>query len=212
MWVNASESSVLISQIVGKLRDKETSAASFRINLKKLGNYTAYEASKYFDSEKTSIETPLGKAEYEIIKSKIVVISILRAALPMSEGVLEALPESAVGVILASRGRKLKDDGTDFRIDCNYSNIPYLGDKIAILIDPMIASGSTLVFILDQIKNQKPLKIIVLCAIASEYGIQRILEQYPDATIIAGAIDKELNERGYIVPGLGDAGDRAFNT
>jgi uracil phosphoribosyltransferase len=212
MKIDCSEESVLISEIVGKLRDRETTPASFRINLKRIGNYLAYEASKHLDTETKIVETPLGDASFSEIKDRIVVISILRAALPMSEGVLEVIPNAAVGVISASRGKMLEEGGKDFRIDCTYTSIPFLGDNIAIIVDPMIASGSTVLFLLNEIKNQKPKKIIILCAIASRYGIERILEQYPDILILAGTIDPNLNEDGYIVPGLGDAGDRAFNT
>ncbi|MHA1622593.1 MAG: uracil phosphoribosyltransferase [Candidatus Heimdallarchaeaceae archaeon] len=212
MWIDTGKSNIIISQLIGKIRDKETDAASFRSYLKKLGCFLAYECSKFFDSEKCSVETPLGKAEYNKVKSKIVVISILRAALPMAEGVLEVLPESAFGVISASRGVKLKEDGSDFRIDCTYLNIPYIEEKIVIVVDPMLASGSTLAYVLEQIKNQKPSKIIVLCAISSIFGVQRLLKLHPGTIILTGAIDEKLNEKGYIVPGLGDAGDRAFNT
>ena len=212
MWINASETSFLISEATGKLRDKNTSPAQFRITLKRMGNFLAYEASKHFDTKISSVETPLGKANFEEQKDDIVVISILRAALPMSEGVLEILPDAAVGVISTSRGKMLENDGTDFRIDCAYINIPYLEEKVAIIVDPMLASGSTMLFLLKQIENQKPKKIIILCAIAAKFGIERILEHYPEALILAGAIDPILNDKGYIVPGLGDAGDRAFNT
>ena len=130
----------------------------------------------------------------------------------MSDGVLEVIPKAKVGIISASRGKKIEDDGTDFRIDCTYSNILFLENKTTIIVDPMLASGSTLSFIMKQLEVQKPSRLIVLCAIASEYGIQRILDTYPQTIIIAGDIDHQLNEKGYIVPGLGDAGDRAFNT
>jgi len=212
MLVNASETNVLISELVGKLRDKKTEPAEFRTNLKRLGNFLAYEAGSYFNKIAVSVETPLGTATYDTISDEIVIITILRAALPMSEGVLEIIPTAKVGVISASRGKKIQEDGTDFRIDCTYSNIPYLENKIAIIIDPMLASGSTLLFTMNQLLNQKPSKLIILCAIASDYGIKRILDNYPKTIIITGDIDKELNEKGYIVPGLGDAGDRAFNT
>ena len=212
MLINGSEINVLISETVGKLRNKETSPAEFRINLKRLGNYLTYEAAKFLETEKSSVETPLGKTDFRKIKKNIVVVTILRAALPMSEGVLEVLPDAKVGVISASRGKMLQKDGRDFRIDCTYTSIPFLGNKIAIVVDPMIASGSTLLFTLQQIKEQKPLKIVVLCAIASQFGTERIQKEFPEAVLITGAIDQELNEKGYIVPGLGDAGDRAFNT
>ena len=212
MWINASEANVLISELTGKLRDKRTNPADFRTNLKRLGNFLAYEASKHFNKKEIDVETPLGTAKYNTIDEEIVIITVLRAALPMSNGVLEVIPQAKVGVISASRGKQLQKDGRDFRIDCTYSNIPYLENKSVMVIDPMLASGSTLSFILDELVNQKPSKIIVLCAIASEYGIRRILEKHQQAIIIAGDIDQELNEKGYIVPGLGDAGDRAFNT
>ncbi len=212
MWINASEANVLVSELIGKLRDKNTNPAEFRIYLKRLGNFLVYEAAKYFNKTSNSVETPLGQANYETISDELVIISILRAALPLSEGVLEVIPKAKVGVISASRGKKIQEEGKDFRIDCTYSNIPYLENRVALIVDPMLASGSTLSFILDQLSNQKPSKLIILCAIASDFGIKRILEKYPQATIIAGDVDQELNEKGYIVPGLGDAGDRAFNT
>ncbi|NPD87999.1 MAG: uracil phosphoribosyltransferase [Asgard group archaeon] len=212
MWINASETSFLISETVGKLRDKQTPPASFRITLKRIGNFLAYEASKYLDTKTSSVETPLGTANFDEHKDDIVIISILRAALPMSDGVLEILPEAAVGVVSASRGKMLETDGTDFRIDCTYTSIPFLEDKVAIIVDPMLASGSTMLFLLKQLVNQKPKKIIILCAIAAKFGIEKILEHYPEVLILSGAIDPILNENGYIVPGLGDAGDRAFNT
>jgi uracil phosphoribosyltransferase len=212
MWINASEENVLISELVGKLRDKRTNPEDFRTYLKRLGNFLVYEAAKQFNKTSQNVETPLGLAKYETIGDEIVIITILRAALPMSEGVLEVIPKAKVGVISASRGKKLQEDGKDFRIDCTYSNIPFLEGKIVIVVDPMLASGSTLAFIVNQLLNQEPSKLIILCAIASEFGIKRILDKYPETTIITGDIDQRLNDKGYIVPGLGDAGDRAFNT
>ncbi|MCE7746986.1 MAG: uracil phosphoribosyltransferase [Candidatus Heimdallarchaeota archaeon] len=212
MLINGSETSTLISEIVGRLRNKQTNPADFRISLKRIGNYLAYESAMFLETVVLPVETPFGTSNFRKIKKNTVIITILRAALPMSEGVLEVLPEAKVGVISASRGKQLKEDGRDFRIDCTYTSIPYLEDKIAIVVDPILASGSTLLFTLQQIKEQKPLKIIILCAIASRFGTERLLKEFPEVIIIAGAIDEELNEKGYIVPGLGDAGDRAFNT
>ncbi len=212
MLTNGSKTNTLISEAVGKIRNKNTTPADFRINLKRIGSYLAYEASKFLETEELSTETPLGIAYFNKIKNNIVIITILRAAVPMSEGVLEVLNRAKVGIISAARGKQLQDDGKDFRIDSMYSNIPILEGKNVIIVDPMIASGSTLTFTLKEIENKKPLKIIVLCAIASQFGIERIQEEFPEVIILVGAIDKELNKKGYIVPGLGDAGDRAFNT
>ena len=212
MWINASEANVLVSETVGKLRDKRTNPADFRTTLKRLGSFLEYEAAQYFEKKSVDVETTLGSAKCETIDDEIVVITILRAALPMSEGVLEVLPKSKVGVISASRAQQIQEDGKDFRIDCTYSNIPFLKNKTAIIVDPMLASGSTLAFTMNELLNQEPSKIIILCAIASEFGIKRIEDKYPQTIIIAGDVDQVLNEKGYIVPGLGDAGDRAFNT
>ena len=212
MWENASKNNVIVSEIIGKLRDKNTVPTDFRLYLRRLGNFLAFEAAKHLDSKTSSVQTPLGKANYNKLVDNIVIISILRAALPMADGGHETLPDASLGVISASRGKKLQDDGKDFRIDCTYTNIPYLEDKVAIIVDPMLASGSTLLFLLKQIETQKPRKIIIICAIASQYGIERIIAHNEDIIIVAGDVDTILNEKGYIIPGLGDAGDRAFNT
>ncbi|GAH50099.1 unnamed protein product [marine sediment metagenome] len=212
MLENASKNNVIVSEIISKLRNKNTVPTDFRLNLRRLGNFLAFEAAKHLDYKTSSVQTPLGEAKYNKIVDNIVIISILRAALPMSDGVHETLPDASLGVISASRGKKLQDDGKDFRIDCTYTNIPYLEGSIAVIVDPMLASGSTLLFLLRQIENQKPKKIIILCAIASQYGIERIEKHNSDVIIIAGDVDSILNEKGYIIPGLGDAGDRAFNT
>ncbi|MCG3215109.1 MAG: uracil phosphoribosyltransferase [Candidatus Heimdallarchaeota archaeon] len=212
MSINYSENSVLISEVIGNLRDIKTEPASFRSNLRKIGGYLAYEASKLLDTTQRTVKTPLGEADVIELKDQIVVITILRAALPMSEGVLEQFTNASVGVISASRGKMLEVGGKDFRIDCTYVNIPYLENKVALIVDPMLASGSTILFLLETLKEQKTKKIIVLCAIASQYGIERIKKKFPEVEIVTGDIDKILNENGYIVPGLGDAGDRAFNT
>ena len=209
---NCSERNALISETIGKVRDKETESADFRKNLKLIGKYLAYETAEFLETEEHTTETPLGTAKFRKIKDNIVIITILRAALPMSEGVLEVIPKTKVGIISASRGKKLQEDGKDFRVDCTYSSIPFVENKTVVIVDPMLASGSTLSFIMNELIKQKPSKLVIICAIASEFGINRILEEFPQTTIIAGDIDKELNEKGYIVPGLGDAGDRAFNT
>ena len=212
MWMDVSKENVVVSEIIGVIRDETTNAMVFRTKLTRLGQLLAYEAAKFLDTKKTEVETSLGKAEVISINEDMVVISILRAALPMSEGVLETYSEASIGVVSMSRGKMLQEDGKDFRIDCPYMHIPYLENKFVIIVDPMLASGSTMLYLLKSIKNQKPKKIVILCAIACKYGINRILREYPEVTIIAGAVDPTLDGRGYIVPGLGDAGDRAFNT
>jgi uracil phosphoribosyltransferase len=212
MWMDISKKNVVVSEIIGIIRDETSNAMIFRTNLTRLGQLLAYEIAEFLDTKLTEVETSLGKAEVNSIDEDIVVISILRAALPMSEGVLEIYSEASIGVVSMSRGKMLQEDGKDFRIDCPYMHVPYLENKVTIIVDPMLASGSTMLYLLQSIENQKPKKIVILCAIACKYGIERILKEHPEVIIIAGAVDPILDERGYIVPGLGDAGDRAFNT
>ncbi len=209
---NISQTNVLCSEVIAKLRNKNTEPPVFRHNLRELGIYLAYEASKYLSKKDTVVKTPLGNKKMKVIADDISVISILRAAAPMAEGVLSQYKHASVGFVSASRGKMLNEQGTDFRIDGDYFNVPYLENKVAILVDPMLASGSTLLYLVDKLYHQNPTKIIILCAIASNYGLKRLKGKYDELIILAGDIDPVLDKKGYIVPGLGDAGDRAFNT
>ena len=125
---------------------------------------------------------------------------------------LDAIDNSSLGLISASRSDMIGEGGTAFRINGGYSKIPPLDNKVVFVVDPMLASGSSIKYLLNLIKDEKPSKIIVLVAIASEFGVKLIEKTYPDVDIYCGVIDKELNSKGYIVPGLGDAGDRVCNT
>jgi len=180
MCTNVGESSVLVSEAVGILRNKETEPSLFRSTLKRLGAYLAYEASKLLEVEEKSVETPLGTAKMNQLKERIVVISILRAALPMAEGVLEQFTKASVGVVSASRGKMIEDNGKDFRIDATYVNFPYLDEQnVAIIVDPMLASGSTILYLLKLLSEQKPKKVIILCAIAEQYAASTLFFGQP---------------------------------
>lgn len=206
------ENKPLISRVIAKLRDKETRPPAFRAALFKLGQYLSYEISGTLPTIQKNVESPLGKAKYLDISENLVIASILRAALPMAEGVLDEFPDAHFGFLSASR-EEIKDEKTkDFAIIQNYIKMPMSKDKIVIVVDPMLATGSTLVRVLSELNKTNPSKIIVLSAIASQFGIDKIQKTYPDIEIYTGAIDQDLNEKGYIIPGLGDAGDRAYNT
>lgn len=206
--------SLLLDQAVGIIRDKNTDSPKFRKYIERIGSYLAYEASKTFESETISVETPLETATSNKIKHDITILSILRAALPMTNSVFNQFEGASLGIISASRGNMIQAEGKEFAIQSNYSKIPNIENKIVIIVDPMLATGSTIKYLLKTIENsdQDPYRIIVFCAIASRFGINQIEEHYPKVDIFAAAIDEILNENGYIVPGLGDAGDRAFNT
>ncbi|RMG31005.1 MAG: uracil phosphoribosyltransferase, partial [Methanobacteriota archaeon] len=197
------------SKTVAVLRNKETQPPQFRRALNRLGKLLSYEIAQKLDLVKKEVESPLGKANYHDFKDEISVIAILRAALPMAEGVIEEFENAHIGFFSASRSKMLDEKGRDFEIDITYSKLPNLNNHIAIIVDPMLATASTLLHVIQAVKEGKPKKVIIACAIASEYGIKRVQENHPDVEIYTGAIDAVLNEKGYIVPGLGDAGDRA---
>jgi uracil phosphoribosyltransferase len=189
-----------------------TAPPEFRKGLYQLGRYLAYELSKELPIEKKMVESPFGKAEYIDVGSDLIILGILRAALPMAEGVFEEFPEARIGFLSASRGAMRGLQGKDFDIQDSYTKIPKCENKHVLIIDPMLASASTLIKTIEKIQVEKPTSIRVVSAIGTEYGIKRIEEKYPAIKIYIGVIDPVLNEKGYIIPGLGDAGDRAFNT
>lgn len=204
-------SSPIISKLIAKLRDKRTDSPMFRKKLFDLGEFMAYELAKELPLRKENVESPLGSAEYFEFDTEIVIVAILRAALPMAEGVMETYPNASLGIVSASRGDMMDDAGREFNINMSYANIPSVRGKTVIIVDPMLASGSTMLRILHEFEKEEPSQIFVISAIAAKFGIER-LERQTRVKVYTGIIDDVLNEKGYIVPGLGDAGDRAFHT
>lgn len=203
----------LISKTIANLRNKETAPPDFRRNLFQLGRYLAYEISKELQTDKRIVEGPFGKAEYIDVQHDLVILGVLRAALPMTEGVFEEFPDASIGFLSASRESMIgKKDGKDFQINMSYVKIPNCAEKTVLIVDPMLASASTLLLIIEKIQSLNPAKILVIGAIGTEYGIKRIEQKFPKVKIYIGIVDPVLNEIGYIIPGLGDAGDRAYNT
>ena len=209
------ESVPLISKTIANLRNKQTAPPKFRRNLFQLGRYLAYEISRgeELPKEKKIVEGPFGKADYIDVGDNLVILGVLRAALPMTEGVFEEFPEASIGFLSASRGTMIGEKGKDFEINVSYVKIPHCTGKIVLIVDPMLASASTLLKIIDHVLKDKPEKILVVSAIGTDYGIERIEKKFGEkVAIYIGIIDPVLNEIGYIIPGLGDAGDRAYNT
>ena len=202
----------LISKTIANLRNKQTAPPEFRRNLFQLGRYLAYEISKILPTDKHIVETPLGKAEYIDVAHDLVILGVLRAALPMTEGVFEEFQEAHIGFLSASRGSMIGERGREFEINISYVKVPECKGKTVLIVDPMLASASTLLKIIEKIQSYEPAKILVISALGTEYGIKRIEQSFPHVEIFIAVIDPVLNDVGYIVPGLGDAGDRAYNT
>ncbi|WP_048150368.1 uracil phosphoribosyltransferase [Palaeococcus ferrophilus] len=207
--VYSFEDSPFIMEILTELRDKETDSIAFRKGLVKLGRYMGYELTKLMDVERIKVETPLETTEGIVVKDRrnVVIITVLRAAIPLMEGLIKVFEHARVGIVSASRGKAPK-----FEIEMNYIKIPQIKPEDTVIVaDPMIATGSTLVKVLREVsKYGKPKRLIVLGVLAAPEGIERLKGEFPELNVIVTKIDRQLNDHGYILPGLGDAGDRAF--
>lgn len=207
--VYSFEDSPFIMEILTELRDERTGPIAFRKGLVKLGRYMAYELTKTMEVEKVPIKTPLEETEGVLVKDRrnVVIITVLRAAIPLMEGLIKVLEHARVGIVSASRGKAPK-----FEIEMKYVKVPQVKPEDTVIVaDPMIATGSTLIKVLSEVKRYgKAKRYVVVGVLAAPEGINRIKEEHPDVEIFVAAVDRELNERGYILPGLGDAGDRAF--
>ena len=203
------EDSPYIQQLLTILRDKNTSSILFRKNLVSLGRYMAYELTRTFPVERYPLQTPVAPAEgLRISMDKITIVVVLRAAIPFMEGVIKVFDKAKVGIISASRGSP-----PDFSIEIKYVRVPNIDEDTLIILDPMIATGSTLIKVFEECRKcGNPERKIIMGVLAAPEGVGRIKESYHDVEIYVAAMDRALNDKGYIVPGLGDAGDRAFNT
>ena len=212
MIVNLSQQHSLISNWVGELRDVsiQTDRLRFRRNLERIGEVAAYEISKVLPFVEVEIQTPLGIAEHKVLKEQPVLATILRAGLPLHNGLLNFFDKADNAFISAYR--KHNKDGS-FEISLDYVSCPELENRVVIISDPMLATGSSLVKTIHFLKEEgHPREIHIVVAIACTVGIEYVKREEPSVTIWCGDIDDELTAKGYIVPGLGDAGDLAFGT
>ncbi len=204
----------LAKVILTQLRDKNTKQIGFRKGLVKLGRLIGYELMKTMNLEEFEVETPLGmKAKGFKIPDldHIIIINVLRAATPLVEGLLKALPDARQGIVAIKRVEE-KPGIENITVQKFYVKIPTINnDDIVIIADPMLATGSTISAVISEVLSTgNPKRLIVVSVISTEYGINKILKMYPSVEIVTVAIDPGLNDHGYILPGLGDAGDRAF--
>ena len=210
MVINLSESYSLLSAWIGELRDTQlqTDRMRFRRNLERVGEVAALEISKRLGYREMEVQTPLGISTCKVLNEQPVLATILRAGLPLHNGLLNVFDKADNAFISAYRKHRL--DGS-FDISLEYISCPEIEDRVLILSDPMIATGSSLVKTLQYLREEgKPREIHIVAAIACTVGIEFVRRTEPDTIIWCGAIDEELTAKGYIVPGLGDAGDLAY--
>lgn len=210
MVINLSEKHSLVSNWLSELRDVEIQEdrLRFRSNLQKIGEISAYEISKRLLWVEKEVTTPLGISVCKVLDKQPVLATILRAGLAMHNGLLNYFDKADNAFISAYR--KHRPDGT-FEISLDYISCPEMENRVVIISDPMLATGSSLVKTLQFIREEgNPSEIHIVCALACTVGIEYVLRAEPKAIIWCGDIDDELTAKGYIVPGLGDAGDLAY--
>lgn len=210
MIYNLGEANSLVTHIVAQLRDVEIqkSRMLFRKNLFRLGQIFGYEISKTLEYSTRQVRTPLGMCPSPVLKEPAVIGTILRAGLPLHDGLLDFFDEADNAFISAYR--KHAPDGS-FKIELEYVSCPSLDGRVLILSDPMLATGQSLALTLQELREYgAPKQTHIVCAIAARPGIKFVQSMIPDAHIWTAAIDEELNDKAYIVPGLGDAGDLSY--
>lgn len=210
MVINLSEEHSLVSNWVSELRDTEVQKdrMRFRSNLERIAEVIGFEISKRLPWEEKEITTPLGISNSKVLAEQPVLATILRAGLAMHTGLLNYFDKADNAFISAYR--KHNPDGS-FDIHMEYMSCPEIENRIVIISDPMIATGSSLVKSIEFLKVEGKIKELhIVCAIACTVGIEYVSRAFPKATIWCADIDDEITAKGYIVPGLGDAGDLAF--
>lgn len=197
----------LIKRDLTYLRDKNTPSSVFRNILKRLTSLMAFEVTKDLTTEPKEVETPLEVTQGYELKDEIVLVPILRAGLGMVDAFLEILPEAKVGHIGLYR-----DEETLKPVDY-YFKLPKNLDKgVVIILDPMLATGGSVCAAVSYLKERGAKKIKVVSLIAAPEGISKLTNEHPDVQIYIAVLDRQLNQKGFILPGLGDAGDRIFGT
>ncbi len=198
----------LIQHKVTLLRDKNTSSKQFRELIKEITEFMVYEATRDLPVKEVEVETPITKTKSKVIAGrKLAFVPILRAGLGMVDGGLELVPSARVGHIGMYR------DEETLIPHPYYCKLPSdIHERDVIVLDPMLATGGSAVDAITQIKTRGPRSIKFMCIIAAPEGLKCLTENHPDVQVFCASMDERLNEKGYIVPGLGDAGDRIFGT
>ena len=189
------------------LRKADTPYGLFRETIRAVSSVLAYEVFRTLELKEVEIDTPLERTLGHEIAEDVIVVPILRAGLGMIDGFVEFLPEARIGHLGMYR-----DEETLEPVEYYCKVPPELDKRLVIAVDPMLATGNSSVAAIDRLKEAGANDLRMLCLLAAPEGVARMKAAHPDVPIFAGALDEKLNERGYIVPGLGDAGDRMYGT
>ena len=197
----------LIEHKLAILRDTSTSTFQFRMLVDEISHLMIFEATRDLALKDVSVQTPVAQAQAKKLATKVMICPILRAALGMLESVFKIIPNASVGFLGFQRNEKTA------QAEFFYAKLPAdARERVAIVIDPMFATGGTAIDAVKFLREKGVKRIKFISVIAAPEGLKRFSETYPDVSVYTAAIDERLNEKNYIVPGLGDAGDRVFNT
>ncbi|HEY5934762.1 MAG TPA: uracil phosphoribosyltransferase [Kofleriaceae bacterium] len=198
----------LVQHKLSLMRSKDTSTSTFRNLLREISTLLAYEVCRDLPLSKVPIETPLAHTMAPVLDGKkIVLVSILRAGAGIVDGLLELLPSARIGHIGLYR-----DPKTMNAVEYYFKVPENMGERDAIVVDPMLATGNSAITAIDRLKQAKPRSIKFVCLLTCPEGIRAFHEHHPDIPVYTASVDDHLNAKSYIVPGLGDAGDRMFGT
>ncbi|MCA0302768.1 MAG: uracil phosphoribosyltransferase [Proteobacteria bacterium] len=198
----------LVQHKLSKMRDKETSSTNFRRLLREMGLLLGYDATRDLPLVERDIETPIEAMKAPLLEGKkLVVVPILRAGLGLAEGIIDLVPLARVGHVGLYR-----DPRTLQAVEYYFKMPPDITDRDVIVCDPMLATAHSAIAAVDRLKESGARRIRFICVLAAEQGARAFAEVHPEVPVFAAAVDAKLNDHGYIVPGLGDAGDRLFGT
>ncbi|SHF19429.1 uracil phosphoribosyltransferase [Litoreibacter ascidiaceicola] len=198
----------LVQHKLTLMREKDTPTAVFRQLLREISQFLAYEVTRNLEMETKRIETPMQEMDAPTLAGrKLALISILRAGNGLLDGMLELIPSARVGFVGLYR-----DEETLQPVQYYFKVPEFMDERMVIAVDPMLATGNSSVAAIDLLKKAGATNIRFLCLLAAPEGIARMKEAHPDVPIVTASVDSHLNDNGYIVPGLGDAGDRMFGT
>lgn len=197
----------LLTHKLTHLRRKETSTKEFRETLEEIAGLMAFEITRDLPLKNVTVETPIGKCHTQELAKDVVLIPVLRAGLGMVDGISNLIPTARVGHIGMYRDHETLEPKTYY---CKFpENLP---DAIVMVLDPMLATGGSASAAISFIKEQGAKTIKLVCVVGAPQGVEKVMKDHPDVQIYLAGLDEKLNDNGYIVPGLGDAGDRLFGT
>ena len=197
----------LVNHKLAKIRDKNTGAKDFRENVSEIGALITYEVTRNLETKEIEIETPITTCKCKVLAKDIVVVPILRAGLGMVDGITNIIPNAKIGHIGLYR------DEETFTPHQYYAKFPPNSkDSFVILVDPMVGTGGSVIAAMDILKSNGINDVVFVGLVASPEGLAKIRTVYPELKIYIAALDEKLNDKAYIVPGLGDCGDRLFGT